>query len=770
METDHEAGNLLLREDLPLCSSPSSSWKVEQQAELEQDDEEEGEVMRSRGLCRCLSQRSGPLVMKTGGCLAAVAAIAVACHAFRQEVLRPNDQYAFRYPPQLALISKPQRLWEASLPSGKKPQAREMTDSGTLDARGRCATYGCGGFTGYNRCQCSSSCVADRNCCVDYKAHCLAKASEEVLPDRIIDTSADGSCAANGCMEKPHKGATCQCVADCKDFGDCCPDFESTCGGNKGSGAPPPQQKPVPAQAQRHVVGDPTPPNPTAGMTHEDILAEQRMRTDMLKKEGKETKAHHKIFKQMQVGWEKVLKWQTVRSCPVQFVHKDAVNGHALKEVAGVKTAAECQKACTENRKCDAWVWGLERNTPGLTDVCFLKKLGQEALGMVTKNGLISGMPCCRPASGHSKQEHKGTDCPQLIFDVDLTTQRSLSSFKGVNSSYACQEACTANPGCGAFTWGAQRGVAGLSDVCFLKALGSTEAPNMTAKGGVISGLPCGCRATPENAIWPDSDLQKFTMPLPKPGRLGKPGSMLCMALMVPYSYEQGLLIMQYENRAGIFGCDEYVVYSNQALVLAPGLITRRVLSTQRCEPGGEFKTALNLNIFTAVWRQVISEGQYLLFNWIVKADPDTVFFPHRLRPILGKHEKGAVGGYGQGVYFNNCKFGMHGPLEIFSQNSMSALGSMFLGCFHFFQKLCSGDCSWGEDMWVDQCLKRFVNSTRINEYNLLEEDHCDPAMGWDSCEDTTKAAFHPFKVESRYLVCQKSALAAEKKKTVEKV
>eukprot|EP00930_Biecheleria_cincta_P034146 TRINITY_DN23616_c0_g1_i1.p1 TRINITY_DN23616_c0_g1~~TRINITY_DN23616_c0_g1_i1.p1 ORF type:complete len:780 (-),score=133.66 TRINITY_DN23616_c0_g1_i1:35-2137(-) len=691
------------------------------------------------------------------------AAIAVARNALRQHALQANDRYALRYPQPISHVSRPQRLWEESMSNGKGPQTREMLDSGAKDAAGRCATYGCGSFTGYNRCQCSSSCISDGNCCDDYKSHCLTQDSEEVLPDRIVDTSEESSCAASGCTDRPHKGAICQCVADCRDFGDCCPDFESTCG-NGGSGAPVPKQQLVPPQSQMHIKGDPTPPNPTAGMTHEEILAEQKMRDAMLKEQAIKSAAHHKVFKKMQGEWEKVLKWQAVRSCPVQFVHKDAVNGDTLKSVAGVKTAAECQKACTENGDCDAWVWGLDRNTPGLTDVCFLKKLGQDTLGMVTKEGVISGMPCCRPASGNSKLVHENMDCPQLIFDIDLKTQRAIESVKGVNSSYDCQKACTTNPGCGAFTWGAKRGVPGLSDVCFLKALGSTEAPNMTAKEGVISGLPCGCRATPENAIWPESDVQKFTMPLPKPSRLGKPSSMLCMALMVPYSYEQGLLIMQYEHRAGIFGCDEYVVYSNQALVLAPGLITRRVLSSQKCEVGGEFGTALNLNIFTAVWRQVISDGQYLLFNWIVKADPDTVFFPHRLRPILARHEKGAVGGYGQGVYFNNCKFGMHGPLEIFSQNAVNAMGSMFLGCFHYFQKLCSGDCAWGEDMWVDQCLKRFVNSTRIDDYSLLEEDHCDPAMGWESCEDTTKAAFHPFKVESRYLVCLKSALAAEQK------
>lgn len=99
-------------------------------------------------------------------------------------------------------------------------------------------------------------------------------------------------------------------------------------------------------------------------------------------------------------------------------------------------------------------------------------------------------------------------------------------------------------------------------------------------------------------------------------------------------------------------------------MVLAPGLETRKaykksldprcceeVLSSQLCEVGGdltalevhvavtgEFKSALNLRIFASFWRwffslfflfflaftspharQVIAEGQYLLYNWLVK-------------------------------------------------------------------------------------------------------------------------------------------------------
>eukprot|EP00913_Durusdinium_trenchii_P032402 g30338.t1 len=126
----------------------------------------------------------------------------------------------------------------------------------------------------------------------------------------------------------------------------------------------------------------------------------------------------------------------------------------------------------------------------------------------------------------------------------------------------------------------------------------------------------------------------------------------------------------------------------------------------------------------------------------------------------------------------------MHGPLEVFSLATIRALGTSFLGvwvarkrrsvamasttsqfneecvgavnisehlggCFKFFQKLCKGDCQPRQDMWVDQCLKRFVKARRLFEKNLLLEDHCDPPKGWKDCSDPRRVAFHPFKTDA---------------------
>jgi len=207
-----------------------------------------------------------------------------------------------------------------------------------------------------------------------------------------------------------------------------------------------------------------------------------------------------------------------------------------------------------------------------------------------------------------------------------------------------------------------------------------------------------------------------------------------------------------------IFACDSSAVYSNIVYNILPEVSTIKVDSDLKCKKGGEFKTALNTDIFIAVWKRVLMDGTYKGYDWTVKVDPDAVFFPQRLRKIVVGHKVGLTG---LGVYLNNCKYGMHGPVEVYSRNAVDAWGAGIGACLKYFSSLCSGPCLWGEDMFIDQCLIRVVKVKRENEYNLLVEDHCDPPPGWDACNDVSKASFHPFKSIDGYRQCATSANAS---------
>ena len=119
---------------------------------------------------------------------------------------------------------------------------------------------------------------------------------------------------------------------------------------------------------------------------------------------------------------------------------------------------------------------------------------------------------------------------------------------------------------------------------------------------------------------------------------------------MRAYSYEVDLLTQQYNQKLGIFACTAYAVYSNQEMILAEGLATKKVCTSMMCQTGGEFKTALNLRIFAAFWKQIFVDGDFLNFNFFIKADPDTVFMFHRLQPLLSKYDQRASGPDGRGV------------------------------------------------------------------------------------------------------------------------
>jgi len=220
-----------------------------------------------------------------------------------------------------------------------------------------------------------------------------------------------------------------------------------------------------------------------------------------------------------------------------------------------------------------------------------------------------------------------------------------------------------------------------------------------------------------------------------------------------PSGYELGLIAHQFKAHVSIFACDESVVLSNKVIEIAPGLKTSVVNSSLRCQKGGEFMTALNTEIFFAVWDKIISDGRFDLHAWTVKVDADCVFLPSRLRQDLKHHYEGPTG-----VYINNCKMGLHGPLEVFSRIAVHLWAEGRQRCVDHFAKLCSGPCLWGEDMFIDQCLSKVLGVRRDDDWSLLVEDHCAPPKGWDDCLDVTKAAFHPFKDDGDWRRCMYNA------------
>ncbi|CAK0852749.1 unnamed protein product, partial [Prorocentrum cordatum] len=320
--------------------------------------------------------------------------------------------------------------------------------------------------------------------------------------------------------------------------------------------------------------------------------------------------------------------------------------------------------------------------------------------------------------------------CGQAEADVDYWTRRGLllPPLAGVPSAEACRTRCFEEGGCMVWSW--------QGDSCFLKALEQGEHPIGKHKEGVVSGgLPC------------DMDS------------MAPYQSLFCLSLVMPSGYELDLLTMQRDRGISIFKCDDVAIYSNESFEVAPGVTTHAIDSDLKCDVGGEFGTALNLEIFMEVWKHVLKDKRFEQQMWTVKVDADAVFFPDRLRAALPHHLEQE-----QGVYLNNCKFGMHGPLEVFSRRAVHTWAEGMQKCQEHFLEVCSGPCNWGEDLFIDQCAGKFLEAKRDDDWTLLAEEHCVPDPRhkgeWRTCAGG-QAAFHPFKTEQGYLDCMTAAQAA---------
>jgi len=501
-------------------------------------------------------------------------------------------------------------------------------------------------------------------------------------------------------------------------------------------------------------------------------------------------------------------------SCGKSEEDTDFWTDKGLFEAAGVETQEKCRALCANQHGCGAWSWGSQQNVPGLTNMCFLKQvIWGHAITKHSKQGVTSGYPYtdCQmfePSyyynpSHHVKHHAKAKGHKEHEEWRDNFTQKDGDRLQGVirakhgfcldtaephkNGSQVQMMTCKPGSDSQAWQWekttGQIKNKLGLclstdtfNELSVLRAVEcdcaldncwnqqfSFAADKGTFKNWRGPCLDAGERNRDGGSVYlrscnSDNWNQQFEMgaledmDVPKVEPIPHP-TLYCFALMLPHSYEQGLLAMQFQAEVSLFACEAYSVFSNAAIEVTHGLTSHIVDSDLKCDKGGEFGTALNLNIFIAVWKKVVEDAVFLEHDWTVKVDPDAVFFPQRLRGIVAMHPE-----TDKGVYLNNCKFGLHGPIEVFSRHAVTTWSTGHKQCIDHFWKLCHGDCLWGEDLFIDQCLAKVLGAQRENDYRILTEDHCDPPKDWDSCTDESRVAFHPFKNETGYRTCLNNA------------
>jgi len=455
-----------------------------------------------------------------------------------------------------------------------------------------------------------------------------------------------------------------------------------------------------------------------------------------------------------------------------------------------VTSTLDCCAACRAEPLCTSWTWGKR---PGANDenVCYLKS--QLELHRVPDEGYISGLPgsddllyqvrtsqdtcvdvdhsgslgaaACGSVSDSRQQwsydrmtgiirtaPAHGSRCLQVsagvwakatasvedcstselsqrwIFDSELGQLQNFGGLclvaRQVEGSFvpvmeSCEQIASE-----------ERWVFSLADAAIRKAMAliktTTTVTSTTVTTTTVTTLPRTTTVTTQSIKGIDASL-------------------FCWSLMLPWGYEPDLLRMQIAERRSIFACEDFVVYSSVALDLGSGYVTERVDTDLHCPLGGPFHTALNTPIFQEIWGYLIRDGRYLLHEWTVKADPDAVFLPERLRDIVRTPEIAYAAVGETGVFLNNCKYGLHGPIEVVSKRA--------LHLFSMERKRCDNPPQ--EDVYLRSCMLT-VGVLELNQWNVLAEAACE-SPDWQSCHSAA-ASFHPFKTLSAYRRCQEEA------------
>jgi hypothetical protein len=223
--------------------------------------------------------------------------------------------------------------------------------------------------------------------------------------------------------------------------------------------------------------------------------------------------------------------------------------------------------------------------------------------------------------------------------------------------------------------------------------------------------------------------------------------SLLCVSLAMPWTQEPALLEMQLQARESIFGCEDFVVYTNPQISLGNGAVVTQDLGFDlHCQKGGQWNTYLNTPIFKNFWDRVLTDGQFKSNAWTVKVDPDAVFFANRLHDIVRQHDSPRLA-----AFINNCQLGLHGPVEVLSRRALE----IYYGSHH----LCEEPPT--EDTYLQGCLVK-IGAQQVDQWDLLAEQECfrddfvkDPQ--WYLC-NSAHAAFHPFKKPADYRNCAYNA------------
>lgn len=212
--------------------------------------------------------------------------------------------------------------------------------------------------------------------------------------------------------------------------------------------------------------------------------------------------------------------------------------------------------------------------------------------------------------------------------------------------------------------------------------------------------------------------------------------TLYCFMAVLPNSPEEDLRWAAESKNASIFACDAHQVY--ESWQSARG-------DTGEQHVGKSWGSVINTDVFVNVWEHVLSDRQYLKYDWVVKVDPDAVFFAGRLKYKL-EHLHAPKG---WPIYIKNTDkdFGFLGACEVLSTPAVEKFSYYIRECFATIS------AKSGEDGYMKGCMDM------IGAGYMLEMDVLRTPWHDGQCTDPGRVTFHPRKDAGSWNACYGEAM-----------
>lgn len=217
---------------------------------------------------------------------------------------------------------------------------------------------------------------------------------------------------------------------------------------------------------------------------------------------------------------------------------------------------------------------------------------------------------------------------------------------------------------------------------------------------------------------------------------------------MRAHSEERSLLEVQHRLRAGIFDCDDQIVFSDARVRI--GSFESTVIGSLSSAHGGQMTSSwVNTESFMHAWEHLRTHGsRFARFDWTIKVDPDTVLLPAVLRRQLRAFVRPGA------IFLNNCPGvddGFYGSVEAMSQAAAIAYVENIRRC----RETLDYRSGWGEDLFAQRCMEQ-AGVQQVNDFELVLDGNCRGPRVPDCSPGYP--AYHPKKAAAEWKQCWSQA------------